>query len=225
MDWKTIDARVEELSMLKHPFYKAWSAGMLTKDDLRYYAKQYYALENEFPRLLSRIHSSCEDAAVRREILENLVDEERGPENHRELWLRFAEGLGVAREEVLAAEPSEATRDAVRALRELAADPEPAVGLCALYAYESQLPRVSEAKLDGLKKLYGIDDERTTRFFEVHREADVWHSEAEKRIVSGSGLPLEKARAAAESAASALLRFLDGVDAETRLKRGAACAC
>ena len=35
-----------------------------------------------FPRYLSSIHSNCEDISVRQEILDNLIDEERGNDNH-----------------------------------------------------------------------------------------------------------------------------------------------
>ena len=117
MDWKTIDDAVEERSMLKHPFYQAWSCGELTKEDFKLYAAQYYFLENHFPRFLSRVHSNVESSKVRREILENIIEEERGEENHLELWLRFAEGLGMTRDEVLNAEMSDATRDAIEMLR------------------------------------------------------------------------------------------------------------
>ena len=40
---------VMQYSMLKHPFYVAWSEGKLSKDVLREYAKQYYAHVRAFP--------------------------------------------------------------------------------------------------------------------------------------------------------------------------------
>jgi pyrroloquinoline-quinone synthase len=224
MDWKTIDAAIESSSLLKHPFYQAWSKGALTVEDLRHYAGQYYALESLFPRLLSRVHSAIEEPAARQAVLENLIEEERGAENHRELWLRFAEGLGLSRDEVLSAERHPKTREAVAELQALAADPDPAVGLAALYAYESQLPAVSASKIDGLKRFYGIDDSRAIRFFEVHEKMDAWHSAEERRLVDQLGGPSEKTLAAAERAAKALCTFLDGVEAE-RLARGGVCAC
>ena len=225
MDFKQIDAAVARKGLLSHPFYQAWSSGKLTLEDLRFYAKQYYHLEKSFPRFLSRIHSSTEDAAVRQTVLENLVDEERGAENHRELWLRFAEGLGLSREEVLASEPHPQTSAAVESLMDLASDSDPAVGLAALYAYESQLPAVSQSKIDGLKAFYGVSDERAVRFFEVHKEMDAWHSEAERGALESLGASEETVRAAAVKGAEALWTFLDGVDAETRGKREPACAC
>ena len=148
---------------------------------------------------------------MRRDILENLVDEERGPESHRELWLRFAEGLGLKREDVLNAPLNEKTKESVRALMELAADPNPVVGLSAMYAYESQLPAISATKIDGLKKFYGFSEPRALRFFEVHKEADVWHSAAEKNLIESSGARLEDVRVSAEKACKALWTFLDGV--------------
>lgn len=210
MDWKTIDAAIEEKSLLKHPFYQAWSAGELTREDLRVYAAQYYHLESHFPRLLSRIHSNCAEPAVRRTILENLADEELGSESHRELWLRFAEGLGLDREEVLSSEAHPKTRAAIEELDRLA-DADPATGLSALYAYESQQPRVAASKIDGLKRFYGMTDERSLKFFEVHKEMDAWHGAQERAALERLGPDLGSARAAAERSCEALRTFLDGV--------------
>ena len=50
-----------ELSLLKHPFYQAWTAGTLTADRLRNDAVQYYQHVAAFPRYLSGLHSRCED--------------------------------------------------------------------------------------------------------------------------------------------------------------------
>src|ERR1700680_1630875 len=123
MDWNTIDTCIQNKSLLKHKFYTAWSAGQLTIPDLQMYAKQYYALETTFPRLLSRIHSTCDQPVMRQAILANLNDEELGAENHRELWLRFAEGVGCNRDEVMSAPLNPETAECVRTLMEQAAHP------------------------------------------------------------------------------------------------------
>lgn len=225
MDWKTIDAAIEDLSLLKHPFYQAWTAGALTKEDLKAYAVEYYHLERNFPRLVSRVHSLCTDTDTRRLLVENLVDEELGAENHRELWLRFAEGLGLTREEVIGSEPSPKTRAAFETLFSLCSG-DLVEGLAALYAYESQLPRVSDSKIAGLKAFYGFTDKKALGFFEVHKAADVWHSEVEKKAIETAGGDVKRVMAAAQTACEALKGFLDGVDRDTRLKRmpvGAAC--
>jgi pyrroloquinoline-quinone synthase len=219
MNWNTVDTCIQDKSLLNHEFYIAWSKGMLTLDDLRFYAKQYYALETTFPRLLSRVHSSCEDAQIRQFILENLNDEELGEENHRELWLRFAEGLGLTREEVINAPLHPMTKKCIDELMALAADTDPAVGLSALYAYESQLPAISQSKIDGLKNFYGIEDPRAIQFFEVHKTADVWHAEQEKTAITHLKASMDTVYSAVEKSCDALRTFMDGVDQATRLTR------
>ena len=86
-----IDRMIEERSLLKHPFYQAWQRGELTLEALKNYAGQYYHHVLAFPQYVSAAHSSCPDQSDRQEVLENLIEEERGEENHPELWLRFGE--------------------------------------------------------------------------------------------------------------------------------------
>ncbi|HSZ23887.1 MAG TPA: iron-containing redox enzyme family protein [Candidatus Sulfotelmatobacter sp.] len=87
-----LDPIIAERSMLKHPFYQAWTAGTLTRERLQNYAVEYYPHVAAFPRYLSAIHSRCADMATRQAILENLIEEERGAENHPELWLALCRG-------------------------------------------------------------------------------------------------------------------------------------
>jgi pyrroloquinoline-quinone synthase len=56
-------------------------------------------------------------------------------------------------------------------------------GLAALYAYESQIPTVSESKIDGLKKHYGCTDAKSYEYFSVHIEADREHAAAEREML------------------------------------------
>jgi pyrroloquinoline-quinone synthase len=95
-----IDEAVNKHAMLNHPFYQLWNEGKLERETLREYAKQYYAHVKAFPTYVSAVHSRCDDLKVRQLLLENLIEEERGVDNHPELWLRFAESLGVSRDEV-----------------------------------------------------------------------------------------------------------------------------
>ena len=86
--------------------------------------------------------------------------------------------------------------------------------MAALYAYESQIPEVSTTKIDGLKKFYGIEDERSLSFFSVHEEADRFYStmtrEAMEKLCN-TPEKQERALQAAEEAADALNLLLDGV--------------
>src|SRR5260370_11120937 len=133
----TLDSMISERSLLKHPFYQAWTAGTLSIERLQNYAVEYYPHVAASPRYLSAIHSRCGDIATRQAILENLIEEERGAENHPELWLRFAEAIGVPRERVLDSSTSAASTGLVRKFAHLAESGHVASGLAALYAYES----------------------------------------------------------------------------------------
>jgi len=65
---------------------------------------------------LSAMHSRIERRDLRQHLRENLWDQERGEENRAELWLRFAEAVGVGREEVVADDPEVAVLTTSEAL-------------------------------------------------------------------------------------------------------------
>jgi pyrroloquinoline-quinone synthase len=56
--------------------------------------------------------------------------------------------------------------------------------VAAIYAYERQVPVVAEAKMIGLRKHYGVEDERTLEFWQVHQGLDGEHAKAERRILA-----------------------------------------
>ena len=209
-----IDEIVRERSLLTHPFYQAWSEGTLPRESLNEYAAQYFHFEAAYPTFLSAIHHRTADPSVRQHLLDNLWDEEHGEENHVELWLRFCDGLGLDRGNVLGGKPVAATADLVSTYRELTSDAPPSAGAAALYAYESQVPAVASAKLEGLSRFYGMDDPRTVAFFEVHRTLDIEHSDAEREMVAslaGGGSEDEAVLDSVETATKALWSFLDGI--------------
>ena len=100
---------------------------------------------------------------------QNLIDEEAGNPNHPELWLQFAEQLGASADEVRATEKQPETAALIDTFRSVCSNGATAEGLAALYAYESQIPAVSESKIDGLKKHYGFDDREGLRVFQRPR--------------------------------------------------------
>ncbi len=183
---KLIDTRVDARHLLKHPFYQAWNAGTLSREALRDYAAQYYHHVAAFPTYLSAVHSQTGDLAVRRHILTNLMDEEAGSPNHPELWMTFAESLGLTRQEVEQTELWPETASLISRFRGACRDNGTAAGLAALYAYESQVPAVAETKINGLKKFYGFDDAAGYEYFRVHIEADKEHSAMERELLGAS---------------------------------------
>jgi len=61
-----LDQRIHSYDLLCHPFYKAWSAGELTRDDLRAYAEGYYPHVEAFPGYLAQLGVRRLSGAVRR---------------------------------------------------------------------------------------------------------------------------------------------------------------
>jgi pyrroloquinoline-quinone synthase len=178
-----LDAMIDERHLLKHPFYTKWTEGTLPIEAMREYARQYFAFEAAMPRFLSALHTRTEDAGVRQHILDNLWDEEHGKDNHAELWLRFAEGIGVDRDDVRSAERNEATDALVKAYEQITREQPVAAGIAALYAYERQVPQTSGSKIEGLERNYGVSDSRSIAFFKVHGVLDIEHSDTEREIL------------------------------------------
>jgi len=208
-----LDAQIAAKHLLTHPFYQAWSRGELSMDALQDYSRQYYHHVAAFPTYLSAVHAGSDDQEARRQILLNLIDEEAGNPNHPELWLQFAESLGVSREDVRNAEQWDETKGLISTFRSVCSEGKTVDGLAALYAYESQIPAVSESKIDGLKKFYNFKDEKGYKYFSVHIEADVEHSAQERELLesrlSEQGAP--SAKAATERVLDALWEMLSGV--------------
>ncbi|MEJ0062701.1 MAG: CADD family putative folate metabolism protein [Alphaproteobacteria bacterium] len=212
-------AQLDALHLLKHPFYRDWMEGKITQDQLKDYACQYYKHVDAFPRYLGAIHSNCENAQHRREILENLNDEEGVTygTSHPDLWLQFAEGMGASREDAESAEARPAIKNVMDTFFRHARSSFHE-GLGALYAYEAQVPEVAESKIKGLQEQYGVTDEKTLQFFEVHKTADVHHRHVLKNILDS--LPekqKQEAASAAKEAATALWDFLSDVHGDRQM--------
>jgi pyrroloquinoline-quinone synthase len=209
-----LDEMIDERHLLKHPFYTKWAEGTLPIEALQEYARQYYAFESAMPRYLSALHTRTADKQVRQQILDNLWDEEHGKDNHAELWLRFAEGIGVSRESVASATPNEATQALVDMYADVTREAPVAAGVAALYAYERQVPQVAGSKIDGLEKHYGVSDARTVTFFKVHGVLDIEHSGAEREMLGTliEGTDPEPVEQATADALEAWWNFLSAVD-------------
>jgi len=215
-----IDAKVAERAMLKHPFYQAWTEGRLPLETLRAYSCQYFHHVDAFPRAVSAVHSACPDRDGRRMLAENLAEEEgleAGKQDHATLWLMFAAGLGESEGAVRGQQLNAETQALIDTFRNLSRQSY-AAGLGALYAYESQFPAVASAKIEGLVDRYGIDDEKTLRFFRVHESADVEHSSVCRALLDRlTDRERAEAVAAGGELAGALWDFLSGVEARATL--------
>ena len=222
--FEQLDARIAKYDLLCHPFYKSWSAGKLTREDLRRYGRDYFHHVEAFPSYLEEFGGRVVDDQLRRAVEVNREDElgMDGARPHAELWLDFVEGMGGERKgagHVPVAEVAQLLESFHSVAREAA----PEESLASFYAYESQVPRVAAEKARGLREMYGAD-EKTCEYFTVHTTADVYHSRIWKhqlaKIVDGNPQAAERALIAGEHAAKALWQALDGIEA-ARLARAA----
>src|SRR5881394_3794930 len=208
-----IDNDIAAKHLLKHPFYLAWTRGELSKDALADYARQYYHHVRAFPTYLSAVHAKCENEATRKQLLNNLIDEEAGSPDHPELWLHFADGLGVAQDNAKNAEKWPETKKLIETFRSVCGDGSTAEGLAALYAYESQIPAICESKIDGLRKHYRFTNPKHYQYFTVHIEADREHSAAERKMLESfvDKGNFKSVRASVNRVLGALWEMLSGV--------------
>ena len=208
-----IDNDITEKHLLKHPFYLAWTRGELSKEALTDYARQYYHHVAAFPTYLSAVHANSDNQTTRKQLLSNLIDEEAGSPNHPELWLKFAEALGVSDADARSTEKTPETKNLIDTFRSVCGDGSIAEGLAALYAYESQFPAICESKIDGLKKYYGFTNPEHYRYFTVHIVADREHSAAERSMLGAyvDNHSFESVRASVNRVLNALWEMLSGV--------------
>ena len=220
--FQQLDARIGKYDLLCHPFYQAWSAGQLTRNDLRQYAQNYYHHVEAFPSYLAALGMRLEDGEQRRAVLSNMCDEKgvegrpvRDSVPHSELWLDFAEGMGSSRN-LDWHTPAPEVRQLIQHFHQVASEGSAEDALAAFYAYESQVPRIAQEKERGLREMYGADD-KTCAYFSLHATADVhharvWRTQLEKRI-DARPRAADAALEAAENAACMLWKALDGIDA------------
>ena len=217
-----LDARVAPFDLLTHPFFLDWSAGRLSREQLRAYAAEYFHLVAAFPTFLSALHSRLEDGGLRRAVLRNLAEEEIEGSAHADMWLDFAQGFGLSHEEVRASPPSGPMRRLIDRFARSARQDSPAEVVAAIYAYQSQVPRLCGEKARALLNHYGADA-RTSGFFVLHSYSDVqqaqtWRSEL-VRLVSRDIRLTDPALAAAGRAADWLWQALDSSQAHRLRER------
>jgi pyrroloquinoline-quinone synthase len=222
--FEQLHTRIAMYDLLCHPFYKAWSAGGLTREDLREYARDYYHHVEAFPGYLAELGIRLDESELRQAVLANMADE-LGEEStpHSELWLDFVEGMGAKRD-MRANVPLPEIGELTAFFHRVASEGAPEEALAVFYAYESQVPRVAKEKARGLQEMYGAD-ERAIAYFTLHATADVYHSQVWRRQLGkrleANPQMAEAALAAGEDAAKALWHALDGIEAR-RMEKSAA---
>ena len=208
---RKLDGATADKRLLEHPFYKAWAAGTLTREDLAFYSTQYWRQVEAFPSYLVSVAERLDEGPAREAIASNLADER--DDDHPGLWVRFAEALGSDRAALDATPAEPETTACVESFRQGTKDASLPFALGMLYAYESQTPEVATTKVAGLREHYGISGE-SVEYFELHGELDVEHSrELAATIARVASTEDTKADAidGARAGAAAIHGLLDGV--------------
>lgn len=221
------DERVAKYNLLHHPWYQAWTEGKLTLEDLRFYSTNYYHHVGAFPDylrlLLDRLAPGKLHAAVSQHRAEELGGYEEGGRNHGELWLDFACAVGAERSAVPALKPVSAVESATTFFSQVAESAEPVEAMAAFWAYESQVPAVSEVKAKALTEYYSIDSQGAV-YFTTHAVADIEHGQSWKALIDEEleRKPelLNRALDAAEAAAQKLWAVLDAFQERRQVLSG-----
>jgi pyrroloquinoline-quinone synthase len=170
---------IEERSLLKHPFYQMWSDGKLTQESLAGYSKEYFQLVKAVPLFMTPIIEKAQDSVV-----SELISNQQEESDHIKPWINFAGELGISEDELVSYSGTSKTRKSVSDLNELMNTYEG--GACAMYAFEKEIPKISQTKLDGLKEFYGLTNDEATEYFKLHTEADIRHAASWRNILETS---------------------------------------
>lgn len=202
-----IDLEIEKRSLLKHPFYKAWSEGKLDLAELRGYSMEYFQLVKMVPSLVENVRSKTNDSSLHSEISQSLKEEKE----HIAPWVEFAKSLGVPEKSLQDYAGDASAKEAVSQLAMLS-KLSFEEGVAAMYAYEKELPKISRSKIDGLEKFYRLTSHESRHYFEIHEVADLKHAALWREILGRVSLDGEEsALAAAIKSLEAQNKLLDAV--------------
>ena len=197
-----IDQIIEERSLLGHPFYQTWSEGKLTRDALAGYAKEYFQLVKAVPKFMNPLLENAPES-----MYDELDYNQTEETNHINLWIKFANELGISYNELTNYAGTEKTNKSVATLHSLMTSFEN--GSAAMYAFEKEIPKISQIKLEGLAEFYGLTSEDVTKYFKVHMEADIRHTASWKKLIDSVTSDENEAISAAESSVTYQNLLLD----------------
>ena len=197
--WERIESSRERWNVLRHPFYRRWSQGELSSDELARYSGQY----RHAVTAIATMSAAAADALPEHDDLRGHAAEELA---HVRLWDGFVDAAGGNASDA----PTAETRECVRTW---AQDGDALDVLARLYAIESGQPEISRTKREGLRTSYGFEDGSGTSYFRVHEGRDVEHAADVRELIEAIVEEGDEDRvvAAAESALRANWRLLDGV--------------
>ena len=172
--------------LLRHPLIQGVAAGTIPRHQLQGWVTQDYFYRKHVSRLAMLRYLKCTDPEIAAHLYEVVEEESTGSHTgeagHVQLFIDFAAGLGVSREQLEQA-PILPGAAAHVYWAELILHTQPwFVALAAQMAGEGMAPQVYARMQQGLAQHYGLDD-RALRFGRTHEEADTEHGALSELIV------------------------------------------
>lgn len=179
---KIMDDQISKRSLLNHRFYILWREGKLTINHLRSYSKEYFQLVKAVPELVDNIHENLENYDPRNQYVKAVKNTQYEEYQHIEPWIKFAQSLGIEKQELLKYEGNNEVNLAIENLKEscLSSIVE---GASTMYSFEKELPQISKTKIEGLKKFYNIFSDEDITYFKIHQTADIEHARLWKTLL------------------------------------------
>lgn len=179
---KIMDDQISKRSLLNHRFYILWREGKLTINHLRSYSKEYFQLVKAVPELVDNILENLENYDPRNQYVKAVKNTQYEEYQHIEPWIKFAQSLGIEKQELLKYEGNNEVNLAIENLKEscLSSIVE---GASTMYSFEKELPQISKTKIEGLKKFYNIFSDEDITYFKIHQTADIEHARLWKTLL------------------------------------------
>lgn len=185
---KDINQEIEQRSLLKHPFYKAWVEGKLTINHLKGYSKEYFQLVKSIPQFVQNIYDNRSLDNIKGEYynskyLANIKQIQKEENQHVSEWINFALGLGVSKKELIEYEGTQRVNTAISNLKKLSCS-RIVEAASMMYSLEKEIPKISTTKLDGLENYYGMNNCKAINYFKIHQSVDIEHTKVWQDILT-----------------------------------------
>ncbi|MCX7198917.1 MAG: iron-containing redox enzyme family protein [Proteobacteria bacterium] len=169
-----------------HPIWKGLVEGTHNLEQVRYICKQHSIVTLHNHNYHGRLYVSCPDAEWRERLAEVAYEEATGRlyangVSHHVLYLNYAKGLGISREEMYAIDYAPSALLYRLYLSDVCSRFIEGVAAVMLGG-EAQIPGLYGRIAENLRRQFGLSDEALAYWF-VHDKADEDHSDAGRQVL------------------------------------------